>query len=492
VRVRFAPSPTGALHLGSAFVALANAAFAHAGGAGGALVLRIDDTDRARSTEEHALDLVRLLRWLEIEWDEGPLYQHDRADLYEGAVARLAANGSAYPCFCTEARLAQLKAQQVAAGEPPRYDGRCRRLDAGEVAKSLAAGAPHVTRLALPESRDVVIDDLVRGTVTIPHGAYGDPVLQRGDGSAGYLLASVVDDLDLGITHVIRGEDHLSNTARQVLLMEALGTGAGEGTLPRFAHLPLLRDATGAKLSKRAPLGTLDELVELGFLPITVRRYLAELLGQGPVDVLASDAPAFDLGLVGSGAPRVDLTRLESLGREDMAATPLRDLLSSVDIEVTPAREPLLGELAGSSATRVHLREELRAHFDGPASGELEGVLRDAAPDAAARAAFEIAFAAAVSWLRGVEDVVDGAAETADADWAQVAVREFRGVAKANGAPLKSLLHPLRVAWTGRGNGPGLDLILAAIGPTDALGRVQRARVVLEGMAPGGGERDLG
>lgn len=486
VRVRFAPSPTGALHLGSALVALANAAYARA--AAGTFVLRIDDTDRVRSTSESALDLLRLLRWLGIGWDEGPHYQHDRGERYEQALAQLTTAGDAYPCFCTEERLARLRTQQIADNQPPRYDGRCRHLPAGEVAKSLAAGTPHVLRFALPEGRDVTIDDLVHGPVVVPASAYGDPVLRRADGSVGYLLATVVDDADLRITHVVRGDDHLTNTARQIALFEALGADAT--TVPRFAHLPLLRDSTGAKLSKRAPLGTLDELVDDGFLPVTVRRYLAELLGQGAVDLLADDAPAFQLGLVGTGAPRVDRTRLESIGREDMARLPLAELLDGSGVVSTHWREPLVRELAESSATRVALQRELTAAFDGPGVRDLEELFAEAAPDAAAQAAFEIAFAAAVTWLRALVDLAD--ADNLANDWAQVAVREFRGIAKANDVPLRTLLHPLRIAWTGRERGPGLDLLLAAMGPQDALGRVQRARAVLEGMPAGGGERQLG
>ncbi|MCW2973422.1 MAG: glutamate--tRNA(Gln) ligase / glutamyl-tRNA synthetase [Thermoleophilia bacterium] len=491
MRVRFAPSPTGALHLGSAFVALANAAYARA--TGGTLVLRIDDTDRERSTEEHALDLVRLLRWLDIGWDEGPLYQHERGDVYAEALDALRGTGSSYPCFCTEARLAQLREQQVAQGEPPRYDGRCRMLPPTEVAKSLAAGAPHVLRLALPAGRDVVVDDLLHGPVTVPAGAYGDPVLRRADGSVGYLLATVVDDAALGITHVLRGDDHLTNTARQVLLFEALGVEGDR--LPRFAHLPLLRDGTGAKLSKRAPLGTLDELVDAGYLPVTVRRYLAELLGQEAVDLLAPGAAPFQLPLVGTGAPRVDRARLDSLGRQDVARLPIDELLDGVGGTFDRvAAESLVRELAGASATTVQLRGELRVVFDGPGTGDLDVILGDAAPDSATRAGFEIALAAAATWLRDLVELEEhGDLASADAAVrAQTAVREFRSIAKQNGAPLRSLLHPLRLAWTGRDSGPGLDLILAAIGPRDALGRVQRARTVLEGIPAGGGERQHG
>ncbi|MCW2950352.1 MAG: glutamyl-tRNA synthetase [Thermoleophilia bacterium] len=483
VRVRFAPSPTGTLHLGSALVALANAAFARAHD--GALVLRIDDTDRVRSTDDHALDVLRLLRWLDIDWDEGPLYQHQRAELHARALDQLTEHGAAYPCFCTEERLADVRARQIASGEPPRYDGRCRHLDRSQAAKSVAAGTPHVLRFALPDDRDVVIDDLVRGPITIPRGASGDPVLRRADGTVGYLLSSVVDDLDLGITHILRGEDHLTNTARQIMLFEAFG--ATRDTLPQFAHLPLLRDVSGAKLSKRSPLGTLDELVDAGFLPVTVRRYLAELLGQDAVDLLAPASPPFDLERVGTGAPRVDSTRLYSLGRDDFSRLPLADLLADCSVDITRVAEPAVREIAASSATRLEFRAELHALFDGPGANEIAMMLAAAADhDEQQTANMNQALDIAVRLLRTTED------SSLSDDWARQLVSEYRSQGKAAGYSVRQLLHPLRLALTGAERGPGLDLIVAAIGATDALGRVQRARVALEGMHRGGGEPDRG
>ena len=482
MRVRFAPSPTGALHLGSALVALANAAFARS--SDGVLILRIDDTDRARSTEAHELDLIRLLRWLDIEWHEGPLRQSDRVELHAAALDQLVDQGDAYPCFCSAARLAELRERQLRDGEPPRYDGRCRRLDAREVARSIAAGAPHVLRFAVPEGRDVVVDDLIRGRVVVPAGSFGDPVLRREDGSPGYLLSSVVDDGELQVTHIIRGEDHLANTARQQLLFESLGVEQ----LPAFAHLPLLRDAAGRKLSKRDPLGTLDELVEDGFLPVTIRRYLAELLGQGAVDLLHGE-PVFDLAAIGTGAPKVDRVRLESIGRSDMATLPVDELLEGTGMAASAGREPVVRELAATSATRVELRAALRLLFDGPAVGDLSEVLEGVAPDASARTAFERALELATV---GMRDVIDGAEAAEGAAWAATFVAGYRSSGTELGMRTRELLQPLRVALTGMRSGPGLDLVLAAIGPAEALRRLHLTRMVLEGMPDGGEAGDLG
>ncbi len=469
VRVRFAPSPTGAMHLGSALVALANAAYARA--TGGTLVLRIDDTDRSRSREEDTHELLRLLRWMGADWDEGPVLQHERRATYDAALDRLVEAGAAYPCFCGEARLAQLRADQQRAGQPPRYDGRCRAIDREEAARSVAQGAPHVLRFAVAEGRDVEFDDLVHGRVAMPGGSFGDPILCRADGSPGYLLASVVDDIDLGITHVVRGEDHLPNTARQLLLFEALGAPA----LPAFAHLPLLRDDEGRKLSKRDPLGTLDELADEGFLPVTVRRYLAELLGQGPVDLLGNDAPAFRLDLVPTGAPRVDRARLESLGRDDMAALDTHALLEGSMLVPSPASEPIVRELAAGSHSRVALRGELRLVFDGPGPADLPHVLRIFAPDAAALDDTDRALALVADELRATLATGD-----LPATWASTFLAAARSSAKELGLGPRDLLRPLRIALTGTTGGPGMDLILTAIGAPEALRRVHQARASVD------------
>ncbi len=484
VRVRFAPSPTGSLHLGSALVALANAAYART--MGGSFVLRIDDTDQSRSREEDTFELLRLMRWLELNWDDGPIHQRDRAERYAAAIERLRASDRAYPCFCGTSRLQELREQQVATGQPPRYDGRCRSLDRAEAQRSIDAGAPHVLRFAIPEGCDVEFDDLVRGRVTIPAGAFGDPVLCRADGSAGYLLATVVDDAELSITHVIRGEDHLTNTARQILLFEALDATR----LPTFAHLPLLRDTDGRKLSKRDPLGTLDELVDEGFLPVTVRRYLAELLGQGAVDLLPQEGSGvevapFSIDAVPTGAPRVDRARLESLGREDMAQLSTSDLLAGLEIAASAANEPLVRELA-AAPSRVALRGELRLVFDGPGAGDLPFVLRFAAPDEHALESANTAWDLATELLREAPDTDDLNA------WAAEFISRYKATGKERGLGARDLMRPLRVALTGSTSGPSLDLVLAAIGRGEALRRVNMAAMVAEEVAGGGNHATFG
>lgn len=472
-RVRFAPSPTGALHLGSAFVALANAAFARAGS--GTLVLRIDDTDQSRSRDEDVDDLLRLLRWLGIDWDEGPIYQSTRSDLYRGAVEQLMDRGMVYPCFCGTTRLDELRSEQIAAGQPPRYDGRCRLLEKSEAAKLVDDGAPHVVRFAVPSGRDVTFSDLVHGQTTVPEGSFGDPILYRSDGSVGYLFASVVDDIDLKISHVIRGEDHLSNTARQILLFEALGADY----TPRFAHLPLLRSTAGRKLSKRDPLGTLDELADEAFLPVSVRRYLAELLGCGAVDLLSSQdnesKVSFGLSLVPAGSsPRVDRVRLESLGREDMTRMPISELLAPFSGLSDELAGPLVRELAQSSASMLSLRGELRLVVDGPGPGDLVLLAPLVLPDEGARVSAVKALDICIKRIR--ENLQKTVLESA---WESAFITRIREDAANEGMKPAQLLKPLRLALTGKTSGPGLDLILATIGANEALRRLHVATMVL-------------
>lgn len=472
VRLRFAPSPTGALHLGSALVALANAALSRS--LGGQLVLRIDDTDAARSTEADARDLQRLLAWLGVGWDIGPIYQSERASLHRRALDQLVEQGDAYPCFCGDARLAQLRAQQVAAGQPPRYDGRCRSLPRAEAAQAIAAGAPHVLRFAVPAAHDVAFDDLARGPITMPAGSFGDPVLCRADGSVGYLLATVVDDIDLGITHIVRGEDHLANSARQLLLAAALGAV----TPPRMLHLPLLRDGDGRKLSKRDPVGTLDALADGGFLPVTVRRYLGELLGQGAVDLLADGDDAVDMSVarIPVGAPRVDRSRLDSLGRGDMAQLDPAELGRVTGLDLGPANTPLVLELAAASPSTVALRGELRLVLDGPGMGDLPHVLRIIAPDRAALDSMEAALGIAIDTMR---DQLNAGLDDAGS-WASTWLRHVRGAGAEQGLRAGVILRSVRLALTGTTSGPALELVLAAIGPSECLRRMHQLSFAIE------------
>ncbi|MBN1630795.1 MAG: glutamate--tRNA ligase [Thermoleophilia bacterium] len=322
VRVRFAPSPTGALHVGGARTAIYNWAFARR--TGGTFILRIDDTDPGRSIAENTAQILRSLEWLGIDWDEGPgvggaygpYFQTERAGGYTAALERMKANGSAYPCFCSAAEL-ETKRASVRAGEAGAeggmsgYDRTCRRLDPTVAAARIAAGEPHVWRLAVPDDRgDIVVPDAVRGETVFPGSAMDDYVLVRADGTPTYNFATVVDDADMEITHVIRGDDHLSNTPRQILVYEALGR-----PVPMFAHLSMIWGTDGKKLSKRHGATSVEAFRDEGYLPEALLNYLA-LLGWSldgettiiPAEVLKTD---FSLERISTSPAVFDFEKLE-------------------------------------------------------------------------------------------------------------------------------------------------------------------------------------
>ncbi|MDR2493060.1 MAG: glutamate--tRNA ligase [Coriobacteriales bacterium] len=280
VRVRFAPSPTGSLHIGGARTAIYNWAFARH--YGGTFVLRIEDTDPERSTAESTEQIIRSLAWLGLAWDEGPqaggdsgpYFQTERQALYERELAVLKAAGSAYPCFCTPEELARKREQATASQGATGYDRHCRSLSEAEAQRRIDAGEPHTWRLKVPTQREEVsFDDLVYGTVRVPIGQLDDFILVRSDGKPTYNFAACVDDALMGITHVIRGDDHLSNTPKQILVYEALGR-----EVPAFAHLSMILGADGSRLSKRHGATSVEAFRDAGYLPEALVNYLS-LLG---------------------------------------------------------------------------------------------------------------------------------------------------------------------------------------------------------------------
>ena len=311
-RLRFAPSPTGALHIGGARTALYN--WLAARHEGGALVLRIEDTDRERSTEENVEQILDALRWLELEWDEGPISQASRADRHQAALERLLESGAAYRDRAT--------AKDVEAWKAEHGAGRGYRGEASEAADG-------AVRLRVPDEGETVVEDLIRGPVSFPNRSYDDFVIARGDGSVLYNFAVAVDDAEMGITDVVRGDDHLSNTPKQLLVLEALGFGA-----PRYAHLPLLHGPDGRKLSKRHGAASVQELREAGYLPAAVRNYLA-LLGWGADDdatLIPTDelVERFRVADVGKAAAIFDEKKLRWVNGRYMREMPLDEYVDAV------------------------------------------------------------------------------------------------------------------------------------------------------------------
>ncbi len=278
VKTRFAPSPTGLLHFGNVRTALFNALFAKR--AGGSFLLRVEDTDLARSREEYVLALQNDLHWLGLLWQEGegaggdagPYRQSQRTDLYETYLGQLDAKGLVYPCFCTPVELEVSRKVQAAAGQPPRYSGKCAHLSADEISAKQARGMSFALRFRMPKATVIDFDDLVRGPQKFPAEDIGDFIIRRSDGTYAFFFVNAVDDALMGVTHVMRGEDHLTNTPRQIALLRALGL-----PVPTYAHISLIVDKQGAPLSKRSGSLSVQELKELGYFAGAVNNYLARL-----------------------------------------------------------------------------------------------------------------------------------------------------------------------------------------------------------------------
>jgi len=466
VRVRFAPSPTGTLHIGSARTALYNFLFARRHG--GSFALRVDDTDAARSDAGLEASIMADLRWLGLVWDEGPdvggpsgpYRQSERLERHRAAADGLLASGRAYHCFCPEERLERLRREALAAGRTPRYDRRCLGLPADEVRRRLAAGEPAAVRFKVPPG-EVVVDDLIRGAVVIGGDALSDPIIVRSDGVAGYNFATVVDDRDMGITHVIRGDDHLTNTARQQLLFEALG-----GPVPRWAHHSMVLGPDGGKLSKRHGATAVGEYRELGYLPEAIVNYLA-LLGwsHGEDEVLDMDrlVREFDLARLSSSPAVFDLAKLDWLDHERIMALEPEEHERRF-AERLPAGTPPQAAAALAAA----FQPSLVRYGDAPAAAAevlapppLAADLLAAALAAAPRLAHVRALRAeAPEWLTpaGARDLLTA----------------YRVWGKEQGAGARDLLMPLRIALTSAEHGPELPFVLAALDRPAALARLDR------------------
>jgi len=477
VRVRFAPSPTGTLHVGSARTALFNYLFARH--EGGAFVLRIDDTDAARSDDRHEDAILRDLRWLGLQWDEGPgaagaygpYRQSERLERYRAAGGDLLASGAAYHCFCSPERLKELRGRALADGRTPRYDRRCLHLPAEEVAARLAAGEPAVVRFEVP-SGDIVVDDLLRGPVVVAAGAVGDFIIVRSDGVAGYNFATAVDDRDMAISHVIRGDDHLTNTARQVLLLRALGAA-----VPRYAHHSMVLGPDGGKLSKRHGATAVGEFRELGYLPQAVVNYLALLSwSHGEDEVLSMDrlTEEFELPRLSTSPAVFDQAKLDWLDHEHVMALDPREH-ERLFAERLPAGTPPQAAAALAAAFQPSLVAYGQAPalaaavLDRPAvPDELRGVVAAAA---AQLARFRVLREAAGDWL------------TPDA--ARDLLSVYRAWGKENGIGARHLLMPLRIAVTGSEHGPELHFVLAALRREETLARLEGALTRSVTGAPG-------
>jgi glutamyl-tRNA synthetase len=471
VRTRFAPSPTGRLHLGNVRVAVFNWLFARRHG--GAFVLRLEDTDVERNLPGAEQALMDDLRWLGLEWDEGPdrggahgpYRQSERGAFHQHASERLLASGHAFRCFCAEVRGAA-EARGAEERGWGRYPGTCRALDREVAARRAASGEPHVVRFRAPERGDVVVEDAVRGPVSVPVSDVDDFVLRRSDGRATYNFAVVVDDVAMAISHVIRGAGHLSNTPRQALLFDALGEPR-----PVFAHLPTVLDPEGGKLSKRAGATTVASYREAGYPPQAIVNYLSLLGWSDPEgrEVLGLDELVRSVSLerVGASDTSYDADKLRWVSAQHLAGLPLADMVEGVRPYVDRTRFPLDAQALVSAVAA--LRTRLSAF--GDIGEHLPLVLPG--PDVVERGRAAVA---GDPEARRVARAVEERLERLD-DWEPEAIgAAVREAGKAVGVRGPALFHPVRLATTGAEQGPDLARILHAQGSAMVLERLRAVR----------------
>lgn len=473
-RVRFAPSPTGSLHVGGARTALFNWLFARH--TGGTLVLRIEDTDQERSTEAHTRVILDGLTWLGVRWDEGPYFQGANADRHRADAARLIAEGRAYHCFCTPEELAMKRQAAEHAGSAFQYDGRCRHLPTEEVAHALAAGRPAVVRLLMPDT-ELAWDDAVHGRISFQGRDLDDFVILRSNGSAIYNLAVVSDDIAQRITHVIRGDDHISNTPKQIALYRALDV-----TPPTFAHVPVILGTDGRKLSKRHGATAIGEYEGLGILPAAMRNFLA-LLGWSPGDdreIMTDDEiiAAFRLDAIQNKAAVFDPTKLEWMNGQYLSAMPARELepllrreLARRGLTDLPASlDRVIDAVKSRSRTTLQLAERVAVRLDPrfvqlDAKGiALQRKMGDAYREALTRAGEALGALPAEAWSEAP------------------ILETLTAVAVERGWKLGDLMQPIRVALTGSVVSEPVNELLVAVGRDGSLARLHAA--VAGSLAP--------
>jgi glutamyl-tRNA synthetase len=465
VVTRFAPSPTGFLHIGGARTALFN--WLYAKRLGGKMLLRIEDTDRARSTEPAIAAILEGLSWLGLDWDGDVVYQFARATRHREVVEELLAAGRAYRCYTSAQELEEMREAAKREGRPMRYDGRWRDRDPAEA----PAGVAPVIRLKAPQEGETVVEDHVQGRVVWQNKDLDDLVLLRSDGNPTYMLAVVVDDRDMAVTHVIRGDDHLTNAARQTQIYRAMGWN-----VPQWAHIPLIHGPDGAKLSKRHGALGIDAYRDMGYLPAAVRNYLVRLgWSHGNQEIFSTEEmiAAFDLGAIGRSPARFDFAKLENLN-----GIYLREADNEALVDALETLLPVLGEPRGLGP---RFSPELRAKFIAAMDGLKERAktlieLLDSAYFLYAKAPLALdAKAAALLDEAARERLAEMRVQLADmAEWSPAALEAaVRAYADESGVKLGQVAQPLRAALTARTTSPGLFDVMAVLGRTECLARLE-------------------
>ncbi|ACI20166.1 glutamate--tRNA ligase [Dictyoglomus thermophilum] len=466
VRVRIAPSPTGYLHVGTAHTALFNWLFARHNK--GTFILRIEDTDLARSTKEYEENIIEGLKWLGLYWDEGPYYQTQRLDLYRKYADELLKKGLAYYCYCTPEELEERRKEALAQKKPPRYDRKCLYLSDEERARYEREGRKPAIRLLVPEGK-TVFNDIIRGEIEFNNEDIGDFVIMKSDGIPTYNFAVVIDDYTMGITHVIRGEDHISNTPKQLFIYNAFGW-----TPPEFAHLPLLLGPDRSKLSKRHGVTSVTEYKKMGYLPQALVNYLA-LLGWTPEEnreiyTVEELIELFDLRRVTKNPGIFDVTKLEWINTQHIRRLSLEEL---ADLTYPFLKEAewfkeenfnkeyylkVLSLLQERLKTLAQIKEYADYFFVDDLDYDVETVKKVCKhPDTPL-------------YLEKIKDVWSQLSEFT----AENLEASLKKLAEENQIPTKNLVHPIRVALTNKTVGPGLYEIAEVLGKEKTLKRLEK------------------
>ncbi|MBK6674816.1 MAG: glutamate--tRNA ligase [Proteobacteria bacterium] len=451
---RFAPSPTGMLHIGGVRTALFSWLYARRHG--GKFILRVEDTDRERSTDEAVRVILEGMRWLGLNEDEGPFYQTQRYDRYRAVIAQMLEQGLAYRCYCSKEELDAMREVQLARKEKPRYDGRWRDSTA-----TPPAGVTPVIRFRNPTAGEVVVDDLVHGRTVFQNTELDDLIIQRSDGNPTYNFCVVVDDWDMGVTHVIRGDDHLNNTPRQINMLKALGA-----TPPAYAHVPMILGADGAKLSKRHGAVSVLEYQKEGYLPDALLNYLVRLgWSHGDQEVFTREEmiAAFDIAHVGKAASAFNPEKLMWLNQQHIMKAPRATLVAALReqlamLGVTDADDALCGGVVEALRERAKTMKEMASaslfFFRDPVMDE-KAVAKHLTPEAKVV-------------LGELRDAFAGAGE-----WSAAALHGLlQSFAEARGLGLGKVAQPLRVALTGGTVSPPIDGTLAVLGREKVLARI--------------------
>ena len=463
IRTRFAPSPTGYLHIGGARTALFSWLYARKHG--GTFVLRIEDTDRERSTVESVNAILEGMTWLGLEYDEGPFYQTQRFARYHEVIQQLLDEGKAYRCYCSREEIDALREQQMAQKIKPRYDGRCRHRSGPP-----PEGVQPVIRFMNPGDGVVVIDDLVKGRVTIQNSELDDLVIARGDGTPTYNLTVVVDDLDMGITHVIRGDDHLNNTPRQINILKALGAEP-----PKYGHVPMILGSDGSRLSKRHGAVSVMQYRDEGFLPEALLNYLVRLgWSHGDQEIFNIDemVALFDVNDVNKAASSFNPDKLTWLNQHYIKESPPEHLVHHLSwylgrLDIDPVQGPPLLEVVktqqGRARTLVEMAGNAEFFYRAPSQYDEGDAKKHLLPEI----------------RQALQDYRDNLEKLPD--WTGEAVHTLlKETCEVHDLKMGKLAQPVRVAVAGRAVSPSIDITLELLGREETLARLDRVLSLLE------------